>query len=127
MGKLTKADINNKVEEYISAVKTSIEKEYTFIPPEWSAHLQQLEDYYWMYLNASKSLRETSLLNIGSSTTHDMKSVYISIMNDSLDRMKKITDIFGLSPLSKKRLKSNDKVDAFKAVSTPEEDYLNSL
>jgi phage terminase small subunit len=125
--KLSKKDIEIKVEEYITAVKNSIEKEYTFIPPEWSAHLQQLEDYYWMYLNASKSLRETSLLNIGSSTTHDMKSVYISIMNDSLDRMKKITDIFGLSPLSKKRLKSNDKVDAFKAVSTPEEDYLSSM
>lgn len=112
---------DKRLKEYMQGVKDAIQNDYGKIPLEWSAHLQQLEDFYCIYLTARDELFRTGeiLSNVGN---HDSKSPNIQIMENALNHMRKITDVFGLSPLSKSRLKEKPK-----AIDSPEEDYLSNL
>ncbi len=97
---------DKRVTEYINAVKKRIKDDYGTVPPEWSAQLQQLEDIYLCYLKAADAQRELSVATVINSGKTECKSVYLTVMLDCINALKKIIAEFGLSPRAKSLIKT---------------------
>jgi phage terminase small subunit len=111
-----------KVQNYVNSVRESIKRDYGFIPPEFEAQLGQLEDIYSAYVMASDDFKKqdnlVELINGGKTPVVNMN---FQLMRDCMNLMDKLVKNFGLSPLTKQKLKTPN------SGSEEEDDYMDSL
>ncbi len=103
---------DKRVSEYIDAVKERIKADYGSIPLEWSAQLQQLADLYSCYLKASDAQRDNAVATVTNNGKTVCKSIYITVMLDCVNAMKKVIAEFGLSPRSKSMIRGTQSTDS---------------
>ena len=103
---------DKRVSEYIDAVKERIKADYGSIPLEWSAQLQQLADLYSCYLKASDAQRDSAVASVTNNGKTVCKSIYITVMLDCVNAMKKVIAEFGLSPRAKAMIKTVPTTDS---------------
>jgi len=101
---------DKRVTKYISAVKKRIKADYGEVPDEWTAQLQQLEDLYSCYLKASDAQQTADIATEINGGKTVCKSVYLTVMLDCTNAMKKVIAEFGLSPRAKSMIRGNQTV-----------------
>lgn len=97
---------DKRVTKYINAVKKRIKEDYGSVPDEWTAQLQQLEDLYSCYLKASDAQQTADIATEINGGKTVCKSVYLTVMLDCTNAMKKVIAEFGLSPRAKSMIKN---------------------
>ena len=97
---------DKRVKKYIDAVKKRIIADYGELPDEWSAQIQQLEDLYTCYLEASDTQKTANIVTQINDGKTECKSTYFTVMLDCISAMKKVIAEFGLSPRAKSMIKT---------------------
>lgn len=118
MKKTTSND--KKVKDYIRAIEECIVRDYGMVPAEWQPQIDQLENYYRIYLQASDQLSKESLIITTASA--ERKNPLLTIMNDAINYMDRIIKKFGLSPYDRKYIKPEHV-----APTSEDEAYLDAL
>lgn len=110
-----------KAKSYVDAVRKSIVRDYDEVPAEWEAQLVQLEDMYATYLQCSDALRkaESPIIKINAEKTTCVDFNF-TVAQQCVKSMDKILKSFGLSPISRKKLRGNTQT-------VDEEDFLDEL
>lgn len=111
-----------QAQKYVKSVRKSIIRDYDEVPEEWEAQLQQLEDLYSHYLNAQDYLNgcESLITSINDGKTA-CTDPHFNIIIQCIKSMDKILKTFGLTPVSRKKLKGSS------STPTDEEDFLDEL
>lgn len=109
-----------QAEQYVKSVRRAIKLDYSEVPAEWEAQLTQLRDLYHMYLKAADRAKDEDpviTINGGKTSSPNMN---FNVMVQCTASMDKIIKSFGLSPMSRKKLKGSQPVD-------DEDDFMDEL
>ena len=113
-------NFEHQAEQYVKSVRRAIKLDYSEVPSEWEAQLTQLRDLYHMYLKAADRARtEDPVVQINGGKT-SAPNMNFNVMVQCTASMDKIIKSFGLSPMSRKKLKGSQPID-------DEEDFMDGL
>ena len=115
-------NIDSKVESYMATIRAELTQKYGAVPAAWAMQLEQMRDYYKIYLTAAEEQKRANELitttNGGKTTTVSQKIQVMAMASDKLDRLYKA---FGLNPAAESRIKKNVQPD------DEHDDFMNSL
>lgn len=110
-------------QNYAKSVRKAIERDYGEVPPEWEAQLQQLQDFYTIYLKCADFMKTEDIIVYINNKKTPATNIHYSTMCTCMDKIEKIVKQFGLTPVSRKKLKGSQAAPS----EDDDDDYMNSL
>ena len=100
-------DYDKKVQEYMQNVIDCLKQDYKEIPTSWRISLDLIADNYDIYTKAKKDIDENGLLR-KDSHGRTFKNQCFPLMTAAQDHIIKLLSSFGLTPMSKSKIKNFD-------------------
>lgn len=95
---------DKQVKKYMQSVEQSIKRDYGEVPDEFELSLMMLADNYNIYLQARTAINTDGVIITVNDTL--IKHPMLKVLQDTQISMNKIINSFGLTPLSKSKLKA---------------------
>ena len=101
---------DKQVQDYMQNVIDCLKQDYKNIPSSWRISLDLIADNYAIYLKAKNDVMENGLLR---KDTHNrtFKNQSFSLMMATQNVIMRLLSSFGLSPMSKSKMKNMDTED----------------
>lgn len=95
------------VKEYMENLVDCLQSDYKAIPASWLVSLELIADNYEIYLRARDDVKK------GGTRIQNSRGTYVinpsfSVMNTAQNHITKLVSSFGLTPISKSKMKALD-------------------
>lgn len=101
---------DKQVQEYMQNVIDCLKQDYKNIPSSWRISLDLIADNYAIYLKAKNDVMENGLLR-KDTQNRTFKNQSFSLMMATQNVIMRLLSSFGLSPMSKSKMKNMDTDD----------------
>ena len=101
---------DKQVQEYMQNVIDCLKQDYKNIPSSWRISLDLIADNYAIYLKAKNDVMENGLLR-KDNQNRTFKNQSFSLMMATQNVIMRFLSSFGLSPMSKSKMKNMDTED----------------
>ena len=101
---------DKQVQDYMQNVIDCLKQDYKNIPSSWRISLDLIADNYAIYLKAKNDVMENGLLR-KDTQNRTFKNQSFSLMMATQNVIMRLLSSFGLSPMSKSKMKNMDTDD----------------
>ena len=101
---------DKQVQDYMQNVIDCLKQDYKNIPSSWRISLDLIADNYAIYLKAKNDVMENGLLR-KDTQNRTFKNQSFSLMMATQNVIMRLLSSFGLSPMSKSKMKNMDTED----------------